>query len=271
MLADGVLRTAGGKTADRVGPTEAASGRVVLDAASRSILSTELVPKFLATVSRTGEPNVVPVLSLCPFDEGRLAFGEFMIWKTKQNLAETGRAAFVALDQRLNYVAGEGVFEGFVDSGPVFDLVANAPLFRYNPYNGLRGAGTLRLVALGPVGRIPTASLLTAHVRAACLARAAGSRGRDLIPLTVAEKFRRLRAVKAVAWATAGPEGPGVRVLPAAGVGVAGRHTLVVGDRAVAAAVPDGSRVAVAVITLDPVAYQVKGDVRRQGDTLYVE
>jgi len=135
----------------------------------------------------------------------------------------------------------------------------------------LRGAGTVRLVALGPAGRIPSASLLVAHMRAAAIARAAGSRGGGLIPLTVAEKFRRLKAVKAVAWATTGPSGPVVHVLPAAGVGVAGRHTLVVADGQVAAAVPDRSRVAVAVITLDPVAYQVKGDARRQGDTLYVE
>jgi len=50
-----------------------------------------------------------------------------------------------------------------------------------------------------------------------------------------------------------------------------GRSALVVADRTAASAVPDGSRVAVAVITLEPVAYQVKGTARRGRGALVIE
>lgn len=278
---------------------------VVLSNKQTAILAGDLTPKFLATVSRVGEPNVVPVLSLSPLEPGVACFAEFMIWKTKANLTETGRAAILALDLKLNYFAAHGAFRGFVHSGPVFDLMAGHPMFRYNPYNGIRSAGTIELDAVDVAGQLPALGVLAAHLRAGRLAKAAagqsgrayggtaglarasapGTRGTGPMPTRVAEKFGRLKALKAVAWpvndsggcgaggggnALAGSH-QGVRVLPAAGVAPAGRVGLVIADRAVAASVPDGSRVAVAVITMDPVAYQVKGLARRWRGVLLVE
>ncbi len=274
---------------------------VTLTDQQAAILAGELQPKFLASVSRAGEPNVVPVLSLCPCGPGVAGFAEFMIWKSKANLKETGRAALLALNAKLNFLAAHGAFGGFVTSGPIFDAMANQAMFRYNPYNGIRGAGTIDLEAVDAEGQIPMLSMLATHLRAGRLSKAAGAKAAAhaaggvgeagtpaTMPPQVTDKFARLKALKAVAWPVAagsdkagkgapdGRRGEGsggfdVRVLPAAGVAPVGCSALVVADKAIAQAIPEGSRVAVAVITLEPVAYQVKGTARHWRGALLID
>lgn len=256
--------------------------RATLSQRQWAILAGELSPKFLATLSTEGEPNVVPLLSLTPLEPellgqpGLVGFAEFMMWKTKANLQSTGRAGILALDAKLNYFTASGTLRGFEVAGPLFDRLANVEMFRYNPYNGIRAAGSIALGAITGDGRIATAALLLAHLRGGRLARAAASlpspsatsAPADPMPDRVAEKFGRLKALKAIAW----PDGAGgVAVRPAIGVAPIGGRALVVADPAVAAAVPDGSRVALAVITLEPIAYQVKGIARRRPGSLLVE
>ncbi len=238
-----------------------------------AILAGEMQPKFLASVSAAGEPNVVPVLSLCPCGPGTAGFAEFMLWKTKANLKETGRAAILALDAKLNYFTAHGQLTELVASGPLFDAMANQAMFRYNPYNGIRGAGSIELEAVDAEGRLPALAVLAAHLRAGRLARVAGGlTRREAMPAPVVEKFSRLKALKAVAWPRReGQRSCGVGVRPATGVAPVGRGGLVVADQAVAEAVPDGSRVAVAVITLDPVAYQVKGIARHWRGAILID
>ena len=252
-----------------------------------AILSGDMQPKFLASINAAGQPNVVPLLSIVPLEPGRAAFAEFMIWKTKANLLETGRTAFLAMDGKLNYVTATGRFTGFTKAGPVFDAMAIQSMFRFNPYNGLRAAGTIDIETVEAEGQIPTLGLVASHLKAGRLAKAAARAGTRagagarpstgsavaglatsrVMPVQVAEKFSRLKAIKAIAWPVAG----GVKVLPAAGVAPIGRGGLLIADPAVASAVPDGSRVAVSVITLDPNAYQVKGTARVWRGALVVE
>ena len=260
-----------------------------------AILAGDMQPKFLASINAAGQPNVVPLLSIVPLEPGRAAFAEFMIWKTKANLLETGRTAFLALDSKLNYVTATGRFTGFTKAGPVFDAMAIQSMFRFNPYNGLRAAGTIDIETVEAEGQIPTLGLVASHLKAGRLAKAAARAGTPagagagtpagagarpaarsavaglatsrVMPVQVAEKFSRLKAIKAIAWPVAG----GVKVLPAAGVAPIGRGGLLIADSAVASAVPDGSRVAVSVITLDPNAYQVKGTARVWRGALVVE
>lgn len=249
---------------------------------NRSLLAGDMQPKFLATISDQGEPNVVPLLSLAPLEEpGFGAFAEFMMWKTKANLKETGRLAILALDAKLRFFTARGEFRGFVNSGPIFDAMATQSMFRYNPYNGIRSAGTFELPAVDAEGQLPAFSVLAAHVRARRMATAATvgmSPGRLgpppveagppwTMPALVAEKYGRLKALKAIAW----PAEIGVRVLPACGVAPVGRRALVIVDRRVSALVPEGTRVAVTVITMDPTAYQVKGRAHHWRGVLLVD
>jgi hypothetical protein len=79
------------------------------------------------------------------------------------------------------------------------------------------------------------------------------------MPVQVAEKFSRLRAAKALAWLDAGGHPD---CLPAFPLLPAGRSRLVFGGSAVEGLgrLTAGSLVAAAVLSMEPVAYQVKGD-----------
>ena len=78
------------------------------------------------------------------------------------------------------------------------------------------------------------------------------------MPIQVVEKFSRLRAAKALAWLDAGGHPD---CLPAFPMVPAGASRLVFGGAAEdMSGLTAGSRVAAAVLTMEPVAYQVKGD-----------
>ena len=74
-------------------------------------LSGEMTPKFLATRSADGVPNVVPCISLLPADDqdDTLFFGNFLLRKSIKNLEEDPRLAilqdilqFFSLDIRVH-------------------------------------------------------------------------------------------------------------------------------------------------------------------------
>ncbi len=59
---------------------------IALDPALHKALAGETTPKFLATLDSSGRPNCVPVISITPYKDDLLIFGEFMLNKTRSNL-----------------------------------------------------------------------------------------------------------------------------------------------------------------------------------------
>lgn len=221
-------------------------------------------PKFLATLGPDGRPNVVPVLSISPGDDpGVLLFGEFMINKTRRNLEANPRLAVLVVSQDLAFFTVRGRLVDFRRSGPEFDRVSSQPLFRYNPYTGLRSVGIMQVERASEIGHLSAAavvlSVLVRRLRAATAARAVHAEGKTTpFPRPVREKFSRLKALKVLAWA--GEDGyPRVVLDPGM---VPGGPGLVVhpGSR-----LPGGIPLAAAVLTPDPVAYQVKGRLAGDG------
>lgn len=215
-------------------------------------------PKFLATRSEEGVANVVPVLSLDAFDDGTLVFGEMMVWKTKRNLESDARVSVLVLAPDLRYWTIRGRFVGFERSGARFDRIAASPDARYNPYGSYRSAGVIEVLETAPVSRISQREVLLGTLRGRLLARRLAADDRPVMPVQVKEKFDRLKAVKALACVD--PDG-GPHCVPAMPAVAAGRGRLVLGGAAVdaVAALRDGAPLAAAVLSLEPVAYQVKG------------
>jgi hypothetical protein len=225
-------------------------------------------PKFLATRDADGIPNVVPVLSLEAIDEQTIIFGELMIWKTRRNLEADPRVAIMVLaparrppvraDLRGWTIRGQ--FVEFQRSGPYFDHIMASENIRYNAYSGIRSAGVIRVLDVTRTFRLSQAGLLLDTVRSRWLARrlSRDGRGAEAMPAQVIEKFSRLRAAKAVAFL----EGSGhPDCLPAFPLVPAGPARLVFGGAAAEglARLMASSPMAAAVLTMEPVAYQVKG------------
>jgi hypothetical protein len=195
-----------------------------LDPGAVRALSGLRTPKFLATRDADGVPNVVPVLSLEAVDERTIVFGEMMIWKTRRNLEADPRVSILVLSSDLRAWTVRGRFVEFQRSGPYFDHIASEESARYNPYGSYRSAG----------------------------------RPQPVMPVQVREKFDRLKAAKALAIVDASGHPdclPGLPLL------TAGRGRLVFGGGAARdlSGVAPGTTIAAAVLTLEPVAYQVKG------------
>ncbi len=232
-----------------------------LSPAVMKALSGARTPKFLATRDARGTPNVVPVLSLEAADERTIIFGEMMIWKTRRNLEADPRLSILVLSADLRGWAIKGRFVEFQRTGAYFDHIMGSADIRYNAYSGIRSAGVIDVLDVPRTFAFSRASLLIDSLRSRWLARRlfGNSRRESVMPLQVEEKFRRLRAAKAVAFlgASGHPE-----CLPALAMVSAGSAGLVWGGHGAEdlTGPKPGSGIAAAVITMEPVAYQVKGD-----------
>ncbi len=217
-----------------------------------------LNPKFLATVCEDGRPNVVLVVSITAPDDKHLAFGEFMIWKTKRNLLRNNKTYIFAFTQRLKAVSGRAIFKGFVKTGPDVDYINNQELFRYNAYTGIRSAGILQPLSSFKSFRIPVLSNLRAMGFAGVGKRFFSRRWEMEIPEAVAEKFDRPLGFKAISFV----EEDGFPVIYVT------LSMKLRGDRLIfpiqrymkrIKSLPPGTPMAVNIVTMEPVSYQLKG------------
>ncbi|NLB54137.1 MAG: hypothetical protein GX808_14535 [Syntrophomonadaceae bacterium] len=125
----------------------------------------------------------------------------------------------------------------------------NTTLFKYNAYTGVRSAG---LISIESVTR--NQSIAKIIMAASYLANTIKKADFSLNP-TVMEKFARLQSVKALTWMTdQGPE-----ISPVTTIQV-DHNTMEFYNHDC----PAQCQAALAVITMDPVSYQVKGSLKRQ-------
>lgn len=215
-------------------------------------------PRFLATRDAAGLPNIVPIMSLEAVDRDTVIFREMMIWKTRRNLETDQRVAICVLSNDLRSWTIRGRFLEFQATGPLFERVAESESSRYNPYGGIRSVGVIGDVEVVRSQALSPRALLLDTLRARWAGRSVSGRGPAPMPVQVEEKFRRMKAAKAVGVVDPAGHPDAVAAFPLI---PAGADAMVAGGPAAAelARYPAGAPVAAAVITTEPVAYQVKG------------
>lgn len=217
-----------------------------------------MTPKFLATRSAAGVPNVVPVVSLLPAEDrpDTLSFGNFLLRKSIRNLREDPRVGILVITQDLRGWVLTGDFQGFERSGPYYDQQMASPLLRYNAYTGIRDAGIIAVRTVEGSFRIAQLAVardfLLTRLRAGRAARVAA--GGVAVPLPARREFGRMAALKVLAWLG---EGGYPAVAPALSLQPAGESGLVC--RAKGRLPAPGTEVAANVLTLDAISYQAKG------------
>jgi hypothetical protein len=221
----------------------------------------EMVPKFLATRDAEGRPNVVPIISLdlAPDDDGKLIFGEFLIWKTRKNLGEDPRVAACVLTEDLQVWTLRARFREFVDRGPYVEFLNRKEMFRYNAYVGIRRAAVFDLEEVTGSWNFSKLNVAAELLPVKLVSAWLGGNGRKQLPERVAEKFARTQAVKVMAHL--GADGY-PRAVPLFSLVPTKTDSMVFGTRLFRRELQElapNARVAASVITMDPVAYQVKG------------
>jgi len=210
--------------------------------------------KFFATVGEDGYPNVVPLLSTTAWDRDTLCFVRFMIWKTRRNLEDRKRVAVSALGLwRALEILGE--FQGFEQSGDKLEFFNQQAMYRYNAYFGAGQVGVIRAVEDKGWARSQPWRLLQARIVSAPV-NGSGHEP-EVMPKVVAEKFRRMLAIKYLSWIDhkAWPRlapAPGAFPISASRIGVAGMDKFF-------DSLSKDQPLALAVLSSEPSAYQVKG------------
>jgi flavin reductase (DIM6/NTAB) family NADH-FMN oxidoreductase RutF len=253
----------------------------------KKALSDEMTPKFLATRSADGIPNVVPVTSLMPSgdEEDLLIFGNFLLRKSVRNLDQDPRVGILVITAGLECWVLQGDFAGWQRKGAYVDRLNNTDLLRYNAYTGIRSAGVIQA---GPVlshFRISKlrvlADYLLARVEAARVKSSAGpaairdegpgtgARGEarsvakpeetSVLPRPVWERLGLMMAVRVLAFL----DGKGCPLaVPVLSLQPAGESMLVCAEGISAEFIeplPIGDPVAASLLTLDVVSFQTKG------------
>ncbi len=234
-------------------------------------LQGELTPKFLATRSAAGVPNVVPCISILPADDqpDTLIFGNFLLRKSIKNLQEDTRVAILVITPDLRGWMLKGDLVGFQRTGPYVDRQMSGSLLRYNAYTGIRNAGIIRVSAV--TGTFAISKLQVARdyalARLNTLRAGAPGDGATKIPLAVRLEFAKMAAVKVLAWVH--EDGYPV-IVPALALQPAGDKRLVWWKGVPALPTPPlHAQVATNILTLEAVSYQAKGHWME--NTLHVE
>lgn len=225
-------------------------------------LSGEMTPKFLATRSADGVPNAVPLTSIMPAGdvEDRLIFGNFLLRKSVGNLDSDPRVGILVITTDLEGWVLQGEFIGWQRTGDYVDRINSTDLLRYNAYTGIRNAGLVQVREVLQHFRISKLRVLTDYL----LARAAAVPPTPLeeavtMPVVVRKKFSPMTAVRVLAFL----DGAGCPLtIPVLSLQPAGESALVCAEGAVAdllEPLPARTKVAVSLLTLDVVSFQVKG------------
>ncbi len=228
----------------------------------------EMTPKFLATRSAAGDPNVVPVVSTLPADEepDTLFFGNFLLRKSIRNLKEDSRVGLLVITESLQGWMLKGDFVEFQQTGPYVDRQMGSALLRYNPYTGIRNAGIIRVRSVDAAFRISKMQVALDYVLARLGALTGAGRDGEAtgvaMPPPVLQEFSKMIAVKVLAWL--GKDGYPV-VVPMLSLQPAGQRLLVGRAMPRLPAPPSDAPVASNILTFEAVSYQAKGRWESQG------
>jgi len=228
-------------------------------------LSHEMTPKFLASRSADGVPNVVPCTSIMPAGDApdRLILGNFLLRKSITNLDADARVGILVITTGLEGWILQGDFVEWQRSGPYVDRLNSTDLLRYNAYTGIRNAGVIQVQSVVRCFRLSklrvAADYALARASRSAKALTALPDGASGLPRVVRESLSPMTAVRVLAFL----DQQGVPlVAPALSLQPAGESALVCAQSLAAdllSSLSPGAPVAANLLTFDVVSFQVKG------------
>ncbi len=236
-------------------------------------LSDEMTPKFLATRSSDGIPNIVPCTSLTlagdvvrprsPQVADRLIFGNFLLRKSVRNLNQDSRVGILVITTALEGWVLQGDFLEWQQTGAYVDHLNNSDLLRYNAYTGVRNAGVIQVRAVARHFRLSKLRVLADYLLARAAAISPKAKGSSaeatVMPPVVRENFSLMTAVRVLAFL----DGEGYPLAtPALSLQPAGESALVCAEGLFADMLKPlvaGDPVAASLLTFDVVSFQAQG------------
>jgi hypothetical protein len=226
-------------------------------------LSQEMTPKFLASRSAGGIPNVVPCTSLMPVGEDRLIFGNFLLRKSVRCLDADPRVGILVITTELQGWILQGDFVEWQHTGEYVDRLNSTDLLRYNAYTGIRSAGVIDVRDVQRPFRLTKARILGDYLaaRLACALGQPAARPEQTtsMPHMVRSSFQPMTALRVLAYV----DGEGYPLaIPVLSLQPVGEGCLVCAQGPLAdllAPLAPRAPVAASLLTQDIVSFQVKG------------
>ena len=212
-----------------------------------------MAAKFLATQDENGKLNVVPIVTMKPYDDKTLIFGNLMMRKSLKNLQEDSRVSACVITSSLKCYEVKGEFRGFEKTGKYFDMISSIPLIRYTAYGSVRSVGIIDVEDVCAPLKNPILGLISGMITTPL--RKKLQKGK--MHPNIVEKFERLTAAKVIATKEDGHP----RVIPVLVLRATDPNTLTFscGSSPNLSILKEGDHVASSVLTMDAVSYQVKG------------
>jgi len=217
--------------------------------------NTLMAGKFLATQSKNEKVNVVFIATMKAHDDRTLIFGNMMLRKSLKNLEDDNRVSACVVTSSLKSYEVKGKFKGFERSGKYFEEVSNIPVIRYIAYGALRSVGIIEVEDICIPLKRPMLGLISGIAATHISSKKVLPAGK--MPPNVMEKFERLKAIKVIATKEDGYP----KVIPVLCMKAVDPNTLIFscGSSPNLLYLKDGQYVAVSVLTMDAISYQVKG------------
>jgi hypothetical protein len=222
-------------------------------------------PKFLVTMSDDNEPNIALVLTWTIYEGDTLVYGDFMTYKTKQNLlAGNQKIGLAVMTLGLDSWSIKADFESFHKNDDIYEFIALTPFFRYNQYTNARSAGVAKAIWASSNYKISKLSVLTSFMKAKFASRKVENTETEEgnMPRNIYERFSKMAAVKVLSFID---EDGYPAAFPALGMLPSGINQLII-DRGEEIRrgfrIRNGQRVAISLATTEPAAFQVKGSYR---------
>ena len=231
-------------------------------------LKGEMTPKFLATKDENQVPNVVPIISIQPFDRNTLIFGNFLMWKTEKNLRKNDQVSVNVITEQLFGATIRGVFKGFQKVGEYADMISSLDTMRYNAYTGIRNAGAIEIKDISEPFHLKKLDILSGFLQSKVRRVWARkfSQGVRIMHPVVQGLYGRAVAVKVLSFI----DNQGFPyAVPVMSLQTAAPDVLVFSKKQMLpylVPLKDQAEVAVSVITMEPVAFQVKGTYKEMDD-----
>lgn len=115
---------------------------------------------LIASISPEGYPHIAFINTIQALKEDEIIWGEFIHGKSKMYLQDNPKAGFLILNTEKEWWNGKAVETNIKDTGPEYELLNSAPIFRYNTYFGIGKAHYMKLKAYSGKQKLPMGKIL---------------------------------------------------------------------------------------------------------------
>jgi len=120
---------------------------------------------LLATVNAAGLPHITMISTLQANSPTEMFWGQFAEGMSKASIRKNPKTGFLIMTLDKNLWRGKASFSRTAKEGTEYDLLNNAPMFRYNAYFGIHTVYYMDLVEQGGKEPLPMGSVIQAAVK----------------------------------------------------------------------------------------------------------